>query len=338
MSRPNAPYRCAVSIYASRETPALLEQTVMCALRSAAEMNAVVDVLVNGNSSLAHELASSAALLAVIPESVRLRIWLISLGDKAFTWNEYVHRIAPQAAFSVFVDGYARVGQGAFASLEKTLASRPSALAATGVPRHGLSARRLAEQMRREGGLHGNLYALGSPAMAQLQLLNFRLPLGLYRTDSTLGAALAFGLGLHEREWRPRERIALDENAAWEVNTLRWYRMADLRTWMRRRRRQAQGALENAAVHQRYAKDRLPLESLPETTAALIAQWAESAPGESAPLLKRHASTARALASSSLPRAQAATAHRCLLDIDRSISHAVPEKPDATAAPPPVPA
>jgi hypothetical protein len=54
MSRPNAPYRCAVSIYAARETLAVLEQTVMCAMRSAADMNnAVVDVLVNGNPSLA---------------------------------------------------------------------------------------------------------------------------------------------------------------------------------------------------------------------------------------------------------------------------------------------
>ena len=191
MSRPNAPYRCAVSIYAARETLAVLEQTVMCAMRSAADMNnAVVDVLVNGNPSLARELADSAPLLAMVPRSVRLRIWSFSIGDKAFTWSEYVHRIAPQAAISVFVDGYARVDEGAFASLEKTLAASPSALAVTGVPRYGRSARRLADEMRCEGGLHGNLYALGWRAMSQLQSLNFRLPMGLYRTDSALGAAL----------------------------------------------------------------------------------------------------------------------------------------------------
>jgi hypothetical protein len=319
MSGPNAPYRCAVSIYAARETPAVLEQTVICALRSAAEVpQAVVDVLVNGNPLLAEELAESAALSAMVPESVRLRVWSLSVGDKAFTWSEYVHRIAPQAATSVFVDGYARVGPGAFTSLEKTMASTPSALAATGVPRHGRSARRLAQEMRCEGGLHGNLYALGSRAMSQLQSLNFRLPLGLYRTDSALGAALTLGLGLLEREWRPLERIALDENAAWEVDTLRWYRPVDLRTWMRRRRRQAQGALENAALNYWFVKERLPLESLPETSAELIARWAASAPGDYARMLKRYASTARALAWSSPPRAQDAATHRCLLDSNSS--------------------
>ncbi|HZF79782.1 MAG TPA: hypothetical protein VEZ89_08325 [Rubrivivax sp.] len=324
-----------MSIYAARETPAVLLQTVMCALRGAAELNnAVVDVLVNGNPSLADELAASAALLAMVPASVRLRIWSFSVGDKAFTWSEYVHRIAPQATTSVFVDGYARVGPGAFASLEKTLAASPSALAVTGVPRYGRSARRLAEEMRAEGGLHGNLYALGSRAMAQLQSLNFRLPLGLYRTDSALGAALTLGLGLLEREWRPLERIALDENAAWEVDTLRWYRPADLRTWMRRRRRQSQGALENAALNQWYVKDRLPLESLPGTSAELIARWAAAAPEESAGLLKRYGSTARAPASNSLPNAQDQATHRCLLDMTGSLSHAMSEQPGTTVVGP----
>jgi hypothetical protein len=43
-----------------------------------------------------------------------LRIWSITVGDKAFAWNEYLHRIWPASAMTFFIDGYAEVRSDAF--------------------------------------------------------------------------------------------------------------------------------------------------------------------------------------------------------------------------------
>ena len=208
-------------------------------------------------------------------------------GDKSNAWNVYLHDLAPVARTYVFVDGYARIDATAIHSLMATLAADPAALGASGVPRSGRSARRTAAVMQTEGGLHGNLYALTRPSLLALRTMGWRLPLGLYRSDAVIGAALAWGLDAVPRDWQPRTRIALAPAAGWSIPTLRWWHPADWRTHQRRLTRQRQGRLENAAVRDLYAVRRAPLNALPATVQELVGQWRQRAPDAAAALLRQ---------------------------------------------------
>ena len=132
--------------------------------------------------------------------------------------------------------------------------------------------------MQREGGLHGNLFALRGQTMHALRERRFRLPIGVYRTDGILGAALAFGLDPQRHDWDPKRRIALAPEAGWEVEAKHWWRWSDARAQWRRLERQAQGTLENRAVSDWLATRRRPPQELPGTVDALVSRWAEEDP------------------------------------------------------------
>ena len=278
----------AVSVYSSRETWDVLERTLHCALQAVAPLGGVVDVVINGNDALAQRAAAGVrARSGSFPQGTHCRVWTVALGDKAHAWNQYLHHIAGPAALYVFVDGYARLATSALNDLVRELQGRPEALACIGLPTSGWNAPALAARLRAEGGLHGNLYALTPAAVRQLHALGYRLPLGIYRTDSTLGAALAFGLGLFPREWLPRRRLALSEGARWEVSSLRWWHPADWRVHLKRVMRQGQGSLENAAVKDRYAVLGQPFESLPSTVLELVQGWMQRNPEQAGQMLRR---------------------------------------------------
>lgn len=265
----------AVAVFASRESPEDLLRTVQ-AVRAAATRPTAVDVLVNGNAVLAGEVATRVRDDAT--RGARLRVWHIALGDKAHCWNQYVHGLWPGGETAFFIDGYARPAAGSLRALADTLSRQADALAAAGLPSSGRGAGALREAMLREGGLHGNLFALRAETMRLLRERGFRLPLGVYRTDGILGAALSFGLDPGHNEWDPKRRIALAPGANWEVEPKRWWRWSDAQAQWRRLDRQAQGSLENRAVSDWLATRRRAPHELPGTVTALVSRWATEDP------------------------------------------------------------
>lgn len=164
----------AVAIFAARETPAVLAATVRAAIAACAGRRATIDVLIHGNPALAEHFAGLAPTLA--SDACTLRIWSIAAPDKAHTWNEYVYRIWENGnggSTAFFIDGYARVKPDALAAIDRRLAAAPDATGATGVPSCGRSAARLREQMLREGGIHGNLYAVTGDGMRAITWTGF---------------------------------------------------------------------------------------------------------------------------------------------------------------------
>ena len=271
---PSTPSETAAVVIASRESAATLLAT-LAALQGADQAPALIDLVVNGNHSLASQM------LAVLPSRPaplnwalpRLRLWSLPLGDKAHAMNEYLHRIWPGNAPAFFVDGYVRVRAEAPALLAQALATAPGVLAATGVPGSGRTAASMRAQMRTEGGLHGNFFVLGVPALKALRALKFRLPLGLYRTDATLGAALSFGLDPSKNGWDPLRHIRVEDRARWDVEAKPWWQLAEMKAQWRRRQRQAQGRLENRSVRNLYAERRSPISVLPSTARDLVLGW-----------------------------------------------------------------
>ena len=214
-------------------------------------------MLVNGNESLAHRCAEQFRQSTYCP----IRIFHFSYADKAETWNEYVHSFHPGGDYTFFLDGYAAVEPQALLALVHAHRAQPEALAASGIQRYGPSARRvLAWQMAR-GGLSGNLYMLPYSTISRLRQARFRLPVGIYRTDSTLGAALFIDLDPERAVWNPN-RIVTVPQASFTYPIPRFWRWKDLRMFARRRMRQARGLLENRAIRDHFLIRRRPTNGI----------------------------------------------------------------------------
>ena len=258
----------SVAVFTSREDAATLCRTVDAVIAASASHATTIDVLADGNPGAAANL--SPLVSARVPPGSTLRVWSVPWRDKACTWNRYLHEIAPAADVAFFVDGYVRPRFDSMALLAGALVGHAERWAASGVPTCGRSAATLRKTLLTEGGLHGNLYALSGSVVTHLRRCGFGLPLGLYRNDSLIGAVAAFAGAPTENSWDPKRRIAVVPDATWEIDiaAIGWAR---LRGDLRRRMRQAQGRLENAAVREHLAVRKRPPETLPRTIEALLA-------------------------------------------------------------------
>lgn len=277
----------AIAIFAARETPSVLAGTVRAAIAACTGRRATIDVLVNGNQALAADFADLAE--AIPPGACVLRVWSIAAPDKAHTWNEYVHRIWDTGGTAFFIDGYARVKPDALDAIDQRLASSPNAMAASGVPTCGRSATRLREQMLSRGGIHGNLYALTAASMRALRNTGFRLPLGIYRADPMLGAALTFRLDPANSPWT-RGSVVSVAGATWDVDGISTLNVKNVVAYFKRRLRQAHGVLESRAFREHMAVRHLPLQLLPATARDMVNEWLAAQPAQARSLfLKRPA-------------------------------------------------
>lgn len=265
----------AVAIFAARETSSVLSGTVRAAVAACAGRTATIDVLINGNESLASKFSDE--IEAIATDECTLRVWSIAAPDKAHTWNEYVYRIRDTDGLTFFVDGYARPRPDAFAAMERHLAEKPNALAASAIPSTGRTAKRTREKMLRTGGIQGNLYALTRKSMNEVRVTGFRLPLGLYRTDPLLGAALTFRLDPSNHQWTRGSVVAVGD-ATWDVDGISDLSYKNVVGYFKRRLRQAQGALESQAFRDHMSIKRLPPRLLPMTTCEMVDNWVTSQP------------------------------------------------------------
>lgn len=301
----DTPPRWGIAVISSRESRADL-LACLAALRAAGGGRAMtVDLLVNGNPACASEMA--AALGPTAPDGFQVRVWELAFGDKAHALNEYVQRIAPPVSHAFFVDGYVRVKPDALDLLVDGLVATPDALAATGVPSMGRGAAALRAEMLTHGGIHGNLHVIAGGAMARLRAEGIRLPLGLYRVDGTLGAVLTFDLDPARHAWAPR-RIQVNGQATWDLPDPPRLSPAFLLGQWKRRLRQAQGDLENAAVRDHMAVRKLSPASLPATVDALVLDWCTRHPGAARALMLRNPLRAWAWRKLQRPRDFAAAA------------------------------
>jgi hypothetical protein len=274
-----SPPSWSVAIIAARESIGVLSRCIKAALAACEDRDAVIDVVINGNPALAQEAAGLAASNGFACGASELRIWSTPAGDKAHAWNQYVHDIWPGGDIAFFVDGYAEVRPDAFAVLRRRLADAPDALGASGVPSSGRSAARQREYMLRHGGFHGNMHAISGAALQTLRKKGIRLPLGLYRTDSLIGAALLFRLAPEDAKW-DTSRLLVAGDATWDVPGLGALTLQNIVSQAKRKLRQAQGDLENRAVREHLSVRRLPLEQLPGTAYELVNRWVSEQRGQ----------------------------------------------------------
>jgi len=267
----------AIAIIASRESVETLCDVLRKTTNACGHIPARIDLLINGNEQLAIDLGKAMHSWPVQP-NLAIYLWSFSYGDKAATWNAYIHDMNIVADHVFILDGYTRPETSSFSELVAALNAHPDALAATGVPSVGASATTIARAMIRDGGIHGNMFVLSSRAVAEFRRRAIRLPIGLYRVDSLIGAIINFNFDPRQYQWN-KDRIAVQPGATWCFEPLKFWRIKDLLTQLKRRSRQIQGVLENKSIRSFLAIQRKPPEKMPETVQELVTSWWHSQNG-----------------------------------------------------------
>lgn len=275
-----------VAIIAARESIETLARCIKATLTACASHGAVIDVVINGNPALAEQAATLVRSGTLDQGPSTMRVWSIAVGDKAHAWNQYVHHIWPGSEIAYFLDGYVEARRDAFGALSRRLAEAPEALGVTGVPSAGRSAAKTREYMLQHGGIQGNMHALSGAAMAGMRERGLRLPLGLYRTDSLVGAFLLLNLAPESAKWEPK-RMVVAGDATWDIPGQSSLTFRNVKAQFKRILRQAQGELENRALREHMTVRRLPAQQLPETAAELVKQWITTQPQQARVLLKK---------------------------------------------------
>ena len=160
-------------------------------------------VIVNGTTDRTAQIARGY-------DRVTVHDW--KQGGKSRSWNRFVFDDpAPAARHFVFVDGDAQVQPGSIAALIKRL-DEGGANAASAFPGNGRRVEAYREQMRREHGLFGDLYALHGDFVTRMRQDDIRLPDDLIGDDGLLCALAKTDLG-NESDWQD-ERVATVEGTA----------------------------------------------------------------------------------------------------------------------------
>ena len=123
--------------------------------------------------------------------------------------------------------------------------------------------------------------------MGQMRDQRIRLPVGLYRTDSLMGAILSYALDPGRHIWEDY-RIHVHPKASWQIEPARWWRLKDLRAYVRRYLRQARGTLEKAAFADHLVNRRCSPAALPGTAQEMVLEWKRRCPAEYRHLAQKH--------------------------------------------------
>ena len=113
----------------------------------------------------------------------------IAAGGKSRTWNHLIHDLlngSEQAV--VFLDGDAEIQSGSIDALVADLAAHPHANAAAGMPVNGRMAQTYRRNLRADGGLFGDLYALSGLFVGAIRMRGLRLPDDLIGDDGLVAA------------------------------------------------------------------------------------------------------------------------------------------------------
>lgn len=274
----------AIVIFASRENISVLCRTIEAA-KIAAQDKAHIDILVNGNTALATDVASWLTALPTERFQPLTRVWSIDQAGKANAWNKYLKNIWTNETVAFFIDGYVRLNPDAIQLLGYAVEANPNVLGGTGVPSSGRSAKLLREKLIKEGGFHGNFCCMKGEVIHQIRERGISLPYGLYRVDSLMGALLSFGLHPEFGDWNHR-RILVHPEASWKTDEKHWWSMSDLLAHIKRTMRQSRGFLENQAVIDHFVVRRQTAEVLPCTAANLVQDWASRCPEQLHGLLR----------------------------------------------------
>lgn len=290
----DSPHPWAIVIFASRESLAVLITTIKAA-QIAARGVADINVVVNGKRELAKAVTKQLCDPEFAIAETPIKVWEITVGDKANAWNQYLHQIWSGERIVFFIDGYVRLNADSVKLLGEAVANQEDVLGGTGVPHIEPSTITPHAHLAPGSGFHGNFCCLTATAIEKIRLQHISLPVGLYRVDSLMGAMLCAGFDFASNNW-VEGRIFVHPFASWQTDPKHWWRFSDIRAQIKRIFRQSRGVFENLAARDHLVVRKQPPELMPATANELILEWVQRCPEEANKVIRYNPLARRALA------------------------------------------
>lgn len=227
----------SIAIFAYNEQAAI-EETVHSALvaaESAFDRDQIgIHVLANGCTDSTCDIVSRLS-----EQDPRITLHNIAQGDKAATWNLYVHEIAdlscPQL-LHVFMDGDVGATERVLVNVVEALTACPESPACSVLPAVGFGrGRDLNVQLyEQDGALFGNLYALTTAFLKRVRDAGIRLPYGSVGDDALVTEMVAFDLD-RRNKYDSRRAVRAADPEGFTYQPLSPFRPADIHLYLHRR-------------------------------------------------------------------------------------------------------
>lgn len=235
---PNQGYRSvSVAIFAYNEQAAIAEtvRSIMVAAENAFQHDEIqVHVLANGCTDNTHSIVQ-----VLSDEDPRIQLQNLTVGDKAATWNSYVHEIADLSCphhLHVFMDGDVAATERVLVNVVDALNAQPDSPACSVLPAIGFGrSRELNVQLfEQDGALFGNLYALTTKFMTKIRESGIRIPVGSVGDDALVTEMIALDLD-RRNEYDPTRIVRAADPEGFTYEPLSPFRLADLHLYLHRR-------------------------------------------------------------------------------------------------------
>lgn len=222
-------------------------------------------ILVNGSTDATAEHARQIAT-----GQAHVIVHDIPQGGKSRTWNHFVHDLLTgEEEAVIFMDGDAEIIPGSIDALVAALKAHPRANAAAGMPANGRQAEYYRRNLKEEGGLFGDLYALPRRFLTAIRDQGLRLPDDLIGDDAMVAAWAHTDLE-RDANWLLQRVLTCDE-AGFRCEPISLFSPASWRMQYRRMRNYSVRHFQN-----RIMSDIMKREGpagLPRHMAELYGEW-----------------------------------------------------------------
>lgn len=260
-------------IFSSRESISVLHKTISNALYNLQDTHYdfLINVLINGNPTLYNSIRN-------LFRDSRVNFHYLEIADKASAWNYHIHNLASEQRHSIYIDGYVLINSASVVAMLNNVVEN-CLLGTTGVPSSIFSMTRLQPE-KAKFGFHGNCCVISRSAIEKFQNRNIRIPIYMYRVDGFVGAVLSFGFNQFENDWLPECFCPVTLNATWKVQRNYLNIFKEIKVRVNRKKNQAKGEFENAAITFALLKLNCSFEKLPSDIYSLIRMFRNDCPEE----------------------------------------------------------
>jgi glycosyltransferase involved in cell wall biosynthesis len=193
--------------------------------------DARIHVLVNGSTDRTYQIAKdyeTRCLGRVVAHD-------FTKGDKARTWNRYVHDVATdltQTATHVFMDADVWPARDSLRRMTETLAKESRLAAIGGLPMNGRNRARYCELAKRKRFIYGNLYATRGSWLAWARSIQLRMPVGMVFEDAAV--TNAFTTTPEDLRKSDLQRIGHLDGCGYGFTPIRPWHPADVTLYLKR--------------------------------------------------------------------------------------------------------
>lgn len=209
-------------------------------------------VIANGCTDKTEEIVNSIA-----KKNSKLSLLSLTLGDKCNAWNTYIHELAPEVDMHFFVDADVAFTKQVFAKMATTLFNTKESIAIAGLPFSGRHKEFYRGLVIDGVCLFGNCYGIRQEFINLAREKSFKLPIGLGWIDSIITKAI--NCNITNQYDTIDNRITHDLECGYTFDSLRFYKLDDIKLYISRIARYTVGKLQEKELN------KLEFNQYPET-------------------------------------------------------------------------